>query len=134
MTGVFVAVVGPSGAGKDTLISGARERLAADGRFVFPRRVVTRETSRFEDHDTVSPERFMELEAKGAFALSWGAHGLRYGVPAAVHGELGYGRAVICNLSRGALVPDIVNTVAITAIQAQSLPAPEVNTQSQERP
>ncbi|HEV7252618.1 MAG TPA: phosphonate metabolism protein/1,5-bisphosphokinase (PRPP-forming) PhnN [Mesorhizobium sp.] len=103
MTGVFVAVVGPSGAGKDTLIAGARERLSADGRFAFPRRAVTRESSRFEDHDVVSPERFAALGAQGAFALSWAAHGLRYGIPAGVDGDLAQGRAAVCNLSRGAL-------------------------------
>lgn len=103
MTGVFVAVVEPSGAGKDTLIAGAQRRFSGDGRFAFPRRVVTRESSRFEDHDAVSPDRFAALDAQGAFALSWGAHGLRYGIPAAVDGDLAQGRTIVCNLSRGAL-------------------------------
>jgi len=103
MTGVFVCVVGPSGAGKDTLIAGARARLGGDGRFAFPRRVVTRASSRFEDHDVVSPERFEALDSQGVFALSWAAHGLRYAIPASVDADLTQGRVVVCNLSRGAL-------------------------------
>src|SRR3569833_150302 len=45
-------VVGPSGAGKDTLIGGAREALAGDDRFVFVRRIVTRAGNSAEDHDS----------------------------------------------------------------------------------
>ena len=43
--GRLVLVVGPSGAGKDTLIGLARAACADDGNIVFPRRVVTREAS-----------------------------------------------------------------------------------------
>ncbi|MGA7013248.1 MAG: phosphonate metabolism protein/1,5-bisphosphokinase (PRPP-forming) PhnN, partial [Pseudolabrys sp.] len=50
--GRLVLVVGPSGAGKDTVITGAKAACAADSTFVFPRRVVTRPASDAEDHDT----------------------------------------------------------------------------------
>src|SRR6185295_15951480 len=39
--GRLVLVVGPSGAGKDTLIAGARAACRDDATVVFPRRVVT---------------------------------------------------------------------------------------------
>ena len=81
--GAFVVVVGPSGAGKDTLLAHARTALAADPHFVFVRRVVTRPPGPFEDHDTMSETEFARREAEGAFALSWRAHGLLYGVPLA---------------------------------------------------
>ncbi len=48
--GRLVLVVGPSGAGKDTLIGLAQAACAEDGTIVFPRRVVTREASASEDN------------------------------------------------------------------------------------
>jgi ribose 1,5-bisphosphokinase len=120
MTGVFVCVVGPSGAGKDTLITRARVRLGGDRRFVFPKRVVTREASRFEDHDVLTPERFEALDREGAFALSWSAHGLSYGIPGHVRGDLQQGRVVISNVSRNSVPAArsrfaVVRSVLVTA-------------------
>jgi ribose 1,5-bisphosphokinase len=98
---MLVLVVGPSGAGKDTLINAAKAALADDPSFAFPRRVVTREAvAALEDHDSVTEEEFAEAEAAGAYALSWSAHGLRYGLPASLAGDLGAGRTVVFNSSR----------------------------------
>ena len=102
-TGILVLVVGPSGAGKDTLINAARERLAGDPRFVFPRRMVTRAANAFEDHDSLSAEDFARAADAGEFALHWQAHGLGYGVPRAIGQDLAQGRIVICNVSRAAI-------------------------------
>ncbi len=78
----LILVVGPSGAGKDALIDGARQRLTATGAFYLTRRVVTRPLSAGgEDHESVTAERFREMQAAGAFLLSWNAHGLAYGIP-----------------------------------------------------
>ncbi len=52
--GRLVVVVGPSGAGKDTLIARARVRLAGDPTIVFPLRLVTRTASAAEDHQIIS--------------------------------------------------------------------------------
>jgi phosphonate metabolism protein PhnN/1,5-bisphosphokinase (PRPP-forming) len=98
---MLVLVVGASGAGKDTLIAAAREALAGDSRFVFPKRVVTREVvAALEDHETLTTERFSAAEAAGAFALSWDAHGLRYGLPARLTSDLAAGQVVVVNASR----------------------------------
>jgi ribose 1,5-bisphosphokinase len=98
---MLVLVVGPSGAGKDTLINAARTALASDRRFVFPRRVVTRPAvAALEDHDSVTPDEFALQEANGAYALSWEAHGLSYGLPAQIADDIAAGRVVVMNSSR----------------------------------
>jgi len=103
--GAFVFVVGPSGAGKDTVLTYARDRLSGDERFVFVRRVVTRPPGQWETHDTLTEAEFAEELASGSFALSWSAHGLHYGVPANQVSGIRGGRIAICNGSRAA-IPD----------------------------
>src|SRR5688500_15089949 len=77
--GVFVAVVGPSGAGKDTIIDYARMVLKDEPGFHFVRRVVTRPSSvDAEDHDTLSEAEFSKALQSGAFSHQWEAHGLCY--------------------------------------------------------
>ncbi len=99
--GALVLVVGPSGAGKDTLIGAARDALAADRRFSFPRRVVTRQAMiELEDHDTLDEPEFARQKLQGAYALDWEAHGLCYGVPSAIDAAMADGRVVVVNTSR----------------------------------
>lgn len=101
---MFIAVVGPSGVGKDSLIAHARDVLGSDGAFRFPRRIITRPPEPTEPHVSVTPEEFGLALARGAMALDWQAHGLSYGIPATVDVELAAGRHVIANLSR-AVIP-----------------------------
>lgn len=100
-SGAFVAVVGPSGSGKDSLIEFARQRLAESGEFTFVRRVVTRPADHAaEDHDSLSEQQFEALAQAGGLALHWHAHGLRYGLPRAIDEDIAAGRVVIANVSR----------------------------------
>ncbi|WP_423458242.1 phosphonate metabolism protein/1,5-bisphosphokinase (PRPP-forming) PhnN [Ottowia sp. VDI28] len=102
--GIFFLVVGPSGAGKDTLIDGARAALAAGGRHVFAIRVITRPADAGgEQHTAVSEAQFTADEQAGRFLITWSAHGLRYGLPASLADELRAGRHVIANGSRAAI-------------------------------
>jgi ribose 1,5-bisphosphokinase len=98
--GRFILVVGPSGAGKDTLLGLARAACAEDRSVVFPRRVVTRQASAFEDNEQVSFEVFRQARADGGFAVHWEAHGHGYGLPRAIDDELRAGRTVVANVSR----------------------------------
>ena len=102
--GAFVAIVGPSGAGKDTLIAHARDALAGEPQVEFVRRVITRPSDgATEDHDTLADAEFLEALAENAFALAWEAHGLRYGLPASVDLAIENGHVAVANVSRGAL-------------------------------
>lgn len=103
-SGAFVAIVGPSGAGKDTLMSRAAAHPALDPRVIFARRVVTRAAQAdAEDHDSLDEASFDRAEAQGAFALAWSAHGLRYGLPSRLVDAVRDGRTVVANLSRRSL-------------------------------
>jgi ribose 1,5-bisphosphokinase len=99
--GPLVVVVGPSGAGKDTLIVRACARLAGDSTVVFPRRIVTRAASAAEDHHTISDHDFAAAAQQDAFAFWWEAHGLKYALPAGIDEDIRAGRIVVCNVSRG---------------------------------
>lgn len=95
---MIFAIVGPSGAGKDTLIRGA---LVARPDLRLVRRVITRPTEAGgEDFEGVSPEEFARRTKRGDFALTWEAHGLSYGIPKS---QVEGGRDVIFNGSRAAL-------------------------------
>lgn len=99
--GTLVLVVGPSGAGKDSIIRGAQKEFAGDPRFVFPRRVVTRKAdTAAEDHDSVTEMAFALSVANGDFAVWWKAHGNGYGLPITIEDDLRIGRTVIFNCSR----------------------------------
>ena len=101
---MLIAVVGPSGAGKDTLMGGARTALAEDARFRFVRRAITRPAEAGgEDHEALSLDEFDVRRVAGGFTLFWQAHGLSYGIPRDIEADLAARRVVIANLSRAVL-------------------------------
>lgn len=101
MTGRLIAVVGPSGAGKDTLLA---EALARRPDLVLARRVITRpESAGGEPHEETTEENFIRRRDAGEFIFWWEAHGLFYGVPRTVLDQVRAGKTVIYNGSRKAL-------------------------------
>jgi ribose 1,5-bisphosphokinase len=118
--GHLVLVVGPSGAGKDTLLAHVRTATRDDERVIFPRRVITRAPDGTEDHDSLSDAEFERAQAEGAFAAWWGAHGNRYGNPVSVNAAIRAGRTVVCNVSRSVVASlreryCVVTVVLVTA-------------------
>lgn len=105
--GTLIVVLGPSGSGKDTIIDFARETLRGRSDVLFVRRVVTRDAAvQAEDHDTLDEAAFLAAEQAGAFAFTWKAHGLSYGLPSSMDGHLALGGIAIANGSRATL-PDL---------------------------
>jgi len=97
---MLVLVVGPSGAGKDTLLGLARTALAATPRIRFVRRVITRPADAGgEDHEAVTEAEFWQRD----YALQWQAHGLLYGISIDVAEDLARRRVVVANVSRGVI-------------------------------
>ena len=98
--GRLVLVVGPSGAGKDTLLRLANAACTDDPTIVFPRRVITREASASEDNEEVSAGTFQEALARGEFAMHWEAHGHSYALSRTIDDDIRAGRTVVANVSR----------------------------------
>ncbi len=97
MRNLFI-IVGPSGAGKDTLIAGA---LARRDDLHAVRRMITRpRDGESEDHLSCDDMAFDRMQHEGAFSVTWRAHGLRYGIPKSETDREGI---VLMNGSRSAL-------------------------------
>jgi ribose 1,5-bisphosphokinase len=119
--GRLVLVVGPSGAGKDTLLNLARAACAGDPSIVFPRRLVTREASAWEDNVELDGEAFERLLSEGAFAVHWEAHDQRYALARGVEDEIRAGRTVVANVSR-TVVDALRKSYADVVVVAVSAP------------
>jgi ribose 1,5-bisphosphokinase len=118
--GSLVAVVGPSGAGKDTLMLAAAK---ARPDILLVRRIISRpEDAGGEDFEGVTDTEFLRRQQAGLFALHWEAHGLHYGIPASIHNELGQGRIVLFNGSRGVLAEARAQFPALRVILVTAAP------------
>ena len=79
--GKLFYVIGASGAGKDSVMQYARNRLNASGDVIFAHRYITRSAdSGGENHVALSSEEFDNRLKSGCFALHWESHGIRYGI------------------------------------------------------
>ncbi len=117
---MLILIVGPSGAGKDVLMNGARAALADDHRFRFVRRVITRPGDMGEEaHESVTEQAFELRREAGDFVLTWRAHGLHYGIPADITMDLARGRVVIVNVSR-AVVAEAAARFPVSVIEVSA--------------
>jgi ribose 1,5-bisphosphokinase len=98
----LVYIMGPSGAGKDTLIAYARARVDPC-RILFAHRYITRPaTGDAENHIALSIEEFAARNAAGLFALSWRSHGFAYAIGAEIDLWRAAGALVVVSGSRAA--------------------------------
>jgi ribose 1,5-bisphosphokinase len=100
--GFFIAIVGPSGVGKDTLIAGLSAALPSPS-FSFPQRIITRRPDMHEQSLFLDEEAFEQASAAGEFLISWEANGHSYALSRSVATTIGRGRHVIANVSRKAV-------------------------------
>ncbi len=100
MSGRLVLIVGPSGAGKDSLLRYASAKLQSHDDVQFPRRIITRKADETETHLQVSTDEFRALRDSGGLAFHWQAHGLYYGLPASITHAIATGHQVVVNVSR----------------------------------
>jgi ribose 1,5-bisphosphokinase len=111
--------MGPSGAGKDSVIDGAREQLARIPVHV-ARRIITRSAESVgEQAIGVSAQRFSVMQQSGDFAMNWRANGHDYGISVDINRRLADGGHVLVNGSRDYLpeaqrrYPDLLPIVLI---------------------
>ena len=123
MSGAWIFICGPSGAGKDSVVAAARQALSARQDIVFARRMVTRAMQPGSDHDPVTQAAFHALVHDDALSWHWQAHGFYYGIARHYAAEVQAGRLVVVNGSRAHVralpaSPD-VRVVQITATPEQ---------------
>ena len=81
MSQKLLYTMGPSGAGKDSLLAWLKTRLHPQAPIHFARRTIDRPVQPGnEQHESVDAGTFMHLRNQGAFSMDWAANGLQYGV------------------------------------------------------
>lgn len=119
MSGAWVFVCGPSGAGKDSVIEAARQIMGLRPDIIFTRRMVTRPAQPGSDHEAVTEDRFLALQRSGGLSWHWQAHGYWYGIASHYTQDVTAGKRVLVNGSRAHVLrllpsPDI-RLVEVTA-------------------
>lgn len=100
----LVYVLGPSGAGKDSVIDWLLSNWAGPVPLHRARRTITRPAhAGGEDHESLDTASFLGIQQQGGFAMHWAAHGLLYGVRQSELACLAQGACVLVNGSRAHL-------------------------------
>jgi ribose 1,5-bisphosphokinase len=99
--GPLVYVMGPSGAGKDSVMNRARALLASDAPVFFAHRYITRPPDTGgENHVALTKAEFALRRAHGLFAFDWEAHGNCYGIGCEIDAWRRSGLTVVVSGSR----------------------------------
>ncbi|MFC5740442.1 phosphonate metabolism protein/1,5-bisphosphokinase (PRPP-forming) PhnN [Dyella tabacisoli] len=95
-------VMGPSGAGKDSVLGWVREHGIPHGVLCAHRYITRPAHAGGENHVALSDAEFQSRTHRGLFALTWQAHGLHYGIGREIEHWMGRGADVLVNGSRDA--------------------------------
>lgn len=97
----LIYIAGPSGAGKDSLMQYARQKINGDVAIIFAHRYITRGANEGgENHIALTPQEFRLRRDRGLFALHWESHGLCYGIGVEIDAWMAAGSHVVVNGSR----------------------------------
>ncbi|MES9947218.1 MAG: phosphonate metabolism protein/1,5-bisphosphokinase (PRPP-forming) PhnN [Candidatus Thiodiazotropha sp.] len=97
-------VIGPSGAGKDSLLNYARQHMGSSAAVIFAHRYITRPADAGgENHVSLSQEEFTCRAQMGCFAMQWYSHNNWYGIGIEINQWLEMGLKVVVNGSRAYL-------------------------------
>lgn len=100
MRGRLIYLMGPSGAGKDSLIAAAKTELDQRGIRV-ARRIITRSgKTHGEDARIVTADIFKRMAESGEFVMHWYANDMGYGIDVEIENWLCDGQHVLVNGSR----------------------------------
>lgn len=131
MSGRLIYLIGPSGAGKDTVLRWLREHPRLCPSLHIARRTISRDgDDPHESHEAVSAADFERMREHDDFALHWEANALHYGVRHTELRPLKHGLDVLLNGSRRflpqarQLYPDLVAahlTVPLHVLRARLL-------------
>lgn len=121
--GRLVYVMGPSGAGKDSVLRHARRALDGAAPVAFAHRYITRPAGEdIENYIALTPGEFALRRARNLFAFAWPAYGFDYGIGIEIEAWRRAGLAVVVDGSRahfaGAAFGDVL-PVLITAPVAE---------------
>src|ERR1700743_1789192 len=121
MEGRLIYVMGPSGAGKDSLLHFARDQVAG-APVVFAHRYITRSAGSNENHIALTLDEFEVRSALGLFALEWASHALRYGIGIELDAWLARGCTVVVNGSRQYLQHALVRYPRAEVVHVSAAP------------
>lgn len=122
-TAKLLYFMGPSGAGKDSLLDWLRQHLPAGLPLQWARRTISRPAAPGgEAHESTTPNAHAALRAADAFALHWEANGLAYGVRHAELAPLAQGRWLLVNGSRAYLPEALARYPALVAVHITASP------------
>jgi ribose 1,5-bisphosphokinase len=116
-------VIGPSGAGKDSLLNYARQHIVSNTAVAFAHRYITRPADAGgENHISLSQEEFNCRAQMGCFAMQWYSHNNWYGIGIEINQWLEIGLKVVVNGSRAYLADALQKYPRLTPVIISASP------------